>query len=107
MSITSKIMSELRPFFKYASSQNPSNIAKIWKDSEGCVRIQTIYQNCISCNKKRFNEKELFHPKVGINTYFCLACENKLGKVAAKYEKSSSSVEKKIFLKIWDDKFFY
>lgn len=106
MSITSKVMSDLRPFLKYAVKENPSNIVKIWKDPDGCVKIHTIYEKCLSCNTKRFNLNELLNPTVGVNTYFCLPCENKVRKIAIKYEKHSSLLEKKIFLKIWEEKFF-
>lgn len=106
MNITQKISEEISPFFRFANAENPSLIYCSWMDSKERVKTHLIYQNCVSCNTKRFNREELSNLRLGTDTYFCHPCFKKVAAVVKKYDTGLPSIEYKIVNKLWNDGLF-
>lgn len=104
MSFEPKIVGEISPFFKFANSGNPSRSIITWTDSKQRVRTFTAYENCVSCNTKRFTSEELSSLLGGTDGYFCSPCYKKAMEVVRKYDDAGVPSEiYKIFNRLWND----
>jgi hypothetical protein len=106
MSIAQKISGEIAPFFRFATSENPSRIVRQWKNSDQADRMHLAYANCVSCDTNRFKKEELSYLRLGTNTYFCQPCVKKTAEVIKKYDTGIPSEEYEIFTKIWNNSLF-
>jgi hypothetical protein len=106
MSFEPKISGEISPFFRFANSENPSKSISTWTDSNQRVRTHLAYENCVSCNTKRFTSEGLSNLRLGTDTYFCHPCFKKVAEVVKKYDKGVPSEEYEIFNKLWNDSLF-
>lgn len=105
MSVTTQITSELAPFFKYATSDNPSKVIRSWKDRVIRTSTHRVYQNCVSCNVKRINLSEVPYLSGATDAYFCGSCFSKVAKIVKRYESLSSDHDKALN-SVWDDNLF-
>ena len=105
MTTSIQIFDEIASCFQFANSENPSKVASTWVDSDQQDRTRLVYQNCVCCNKNRFNLQELSSLRVGDDTYFCDSCFTDVLKVIVKFEKSTDD-EYKIFKQIWNNFLF-
>ncbi|MBA3816306.1 MAG: hypothetical protein H0X29_07265 [Parachlamydiaceae bacterium] len=106
MNIECAISREISPFFKFANSENPSKPIGTWIDSSQRARVHLVYENCVSCNTKRFTTEEISQLKIGTDTYFCQPCFKKMAEVLKKYYTAKTADESEIFHKLWNDTLF-
>lgn len=107
MGIT-KIIGDLAPFFKYATSKNQSNVVSKWEGSGQRVRTHLVYQNCVACNVPRFTSEQVKELALvrGTDTYFCRPCSDDVVAFMAKTKKLGGK-EAEAIQKAWEDSLFY
>ncbi len=99
-----KMFGEVFPYIRHAACKNRSRIVKTWTDHQ-TVRTHRIYENCVSCNTKRFSIDNLPELQAGVDTYYCDPCSEGIAKIIKKYLNASPKI-KSAFVNYWHNSLF-